>query len=129
MSALLEQLNAEYQRIEKAEVTNCCSEAVSLYLELKKDIVNLQKNVLVLQGDIIYTYLVGEFLRLQDMHDFIYSNPTLKGDMKELTFKRYLEIYKENHKSLVEHKFDHDGNPLTEELSLADVINLMGEVA
>jgi len=113
MSQLLEKLNAEQERIEQAE-------KVALYkrLDEMQDTIN---KFHFTPRDIINLSLGKEVVRMQDMHDFIYSNPTLKGNTKELTFQRYLEIYKTNHADEMKIPFDHDRNPETPEVTLNEI--------
>jgi hypothetical protein len=119
MSQILEQLNAEQERLEQeqmqSQLKNCCNELKLEMLQMKKE----------LQDDLMFATLQNNLLRMKDMHDFIYSNPTLKGDMKELTWQRYVEIYKNNHEDELPLKLDHDGDLNTEEITFGQLIDLM----
>ena len=110
MSKILEQLNAEQERLEQEQLKNCCND---LLQSLKHDFVStIDKN---------------DLLRMKDMHDFIHSNPTLKGDMKELTYQRFVEIYKTNHPEQMKHQIDHDNNPDTPAILMEQAIDLLVE--
>jgi|ERR1044071_4428841 hypothetical protein len=121
MSQLLEQLNAEQERLDQeycqSQLNNCCT-------ELKAEMLRIQSE---LQHDMMFITVQNNIMRLKDMHDFIYSNPTLKGDTKELVWLRFVEIYKTNHASEVSLKFDHDVDPGTEDITFGQAIDLMVE--
>jgi hypothetical protein len=57
------------------------------------------------------------------MHDLFYTNPTLQEDTKKQVFTRYVDIYKKNHIDDLNYKFDHDGNPETDQITLMDSLN------
>lgn len=131
MSQLLEQINAEQERIEKESMNNCYAEIMKIkevLLNINQEVFDLNKSFF---KDVIDTttrmFISDKMLRLKDMHDFIYSNPTLKGNLKEQVWLRFVEIYKINHESELPFKFDHDKDPLTEDVTIGYLIDQLME--
>ena len=123
MSQVLEQLNAEQERIEQEQMQSIIN---NCYTEIKEQLEqDFSKVTYKLLDDIQIMIAKNNILRIKDMHDFIYANPTLKGNIKELTWLSFVEIYKTNHPNELIQKIDHDLNPATEELTVGQVIDQM----
>lgn len=131
MSQLLEQINAEQERIDRESMENCQAQIIKfkeVLIDINREIFDMNTAFFDRMIDITTHMLISDkMLRLKDMHDFIYSNPTLKGNLKESVWLRFVEIFKENHVDELPFKIDHDKDPTTPHVTFGYLVDQLIE--